>query len=127
MQIIPQTARRLASQGQRKLLNEKANMRMGVKYLLILKNKFDGSAEQVLAAYNAGPNRVTEWLKRNPKTDDPLLWNDLIPYMETRDYVTSILRNNYLYTRLYGASDESSGKIFQSSIVKNLLVATEKL
>jgi soluble lytic murein transglycosylase len=121
MQIVPKTARRLASQGHRKLLNEKANTHMGVKYLLQLGKRFDGSAELVLAAYNAGPVRVDEWLKRNPKrAEDPLLWNDLIPYMETRDYVTSILRNNYLYARLYG--EESEGEnIFASRLVKDLL------
>lgn len=126
MQIIPQTARRLASQGHRKLLNEKANTQMGVKYLLQLGQKFDGSAELVLAAYNAGPMKVEEWLKRNPnRANDLLLWNDLIPYMETRDYVTSILRNNYLYARLYGteAPDE---KMFGSALVKELLASTSK-
>jgi soluble lytic murein transglycosylase len=126
MQIIPQTARRLASQGHRKLLNEKANTQMGVKYLLQLGERFDGSAELVLAAYNAGPKKVEEWLKRNPKrADDLLLWNDLIPYMETRDYVTSILRNNYLYTRLYG-TENTDDKIFGSALVKELLASTTK-
>jgi soluble lytic murein transglycosylase len=126
MQIVPRTARRLASQGHRKLLNEKANTHMGVKYLLQLGKRFDGSAELVLAAYNAGPVRVNEWLKRNPKrTSDLLLWNDLIPYMETRDYVTSILRNNYLYARLYGSEPEGED-IFASQLVKDLLASAMK-
>jgi soluble lytic murein transglycosylase len=126
MQIIPQTARRLASQGHRKLMNEKDNTQMGVKYLLQLGEKFNGSAELVLAAYNAGPMKVEAWLKRNPnRSNDLLLWNDLIPYMETRDYVTSILRNNYLYARLYGteATDE---KMFSSALVRELLASTNK-
>jgi soluble lytic murein transglycosylase len=122
MQIIPQTARRLASQGHRKLLNEKENTKMGVKYLVQLGNKFDGSAELVLAAYNAGPHKVDEWLRRNPdRKENPLLWNDLIPYMETRDYVVSILRNNYLYTRLYGEPDGAPSNIFSSSLVRELV------
>lgn len=126
MQIIPQTARRLASQGHRKLLNEKENTQMGVKYLLQLGEKFNGSAELVLAAYNAGPMKVEEWLKRNPnRSNDLLLWNDLIPYMETRDYVTSILRNNYLYARLYGA-EAADDKLFGSALVKELLASTNK-
>ncbi|MGZ3694755.1 MAG: lytic transglycosylase domain-containing protein [Bdellovibrionota bacterium] len=126
MQIIPQTARRLASQGHRKLLNEKDNMTMGVKYLLQLGNQFNGQAELVLAAYNAGPMKVDEWLKRNPNRDaNPLLWNDLIPYMETRDYVVSILRNDYLYTRIYGASELPEEKLFTSGLVKSLLTANK--
>lgn len=122
MQIIPQTARRLASGGHRKLLNEKENTKMGVKYLLQLGGKFDGSAELVLAAYNAGPMKVEEWLKRNPnRAENLLLWNDLIPYMETRDYVVSILRNNYLYARLYGTGESQDKDLFGSALVKELL------
>jgi len=55
MQIIPQTARHLASQGHKLLLNERENTKMGVKYLLQLSDRFNGSAELVLAGYNAGP------------------------------------------------------------------------
>lgn len=122
MQIIPGTARRLASQGHRKLLNEKENTKMGVKYLLQLSERFGGSAELVLAAYNAGPLKVDEWMKRNPdRNSNLLLWNDLIPFMETRDYVVSILRNNYLYVRLYGAPGDQADKLFGSSLVKELL------
>jgi soluble lytic murein transglycosylase len=123
MQIIPGTARRLASQGHKKLLNEKDNTQMGVKYLVQLGNRFDGHAELVLAAYNAGPHRVDEWLKRNPtRAANPLLWNDLIPYMETRDYVVSILRNNYLYARLYGGEAETTThENLESALVKDLL------
>ncbi len=121
MQIIPSTARRLASRGDRKLMNERDNTTMGVKYLLQLGKRYDGHAELVLAAYNAGPMRVDEWLKRNPdRAANPLLWNDLIPYMETRDYVVSILRNNYLYARLYGR-DDSKAELFESELVKDLL------
>jgi hypothetical protein len=40
--------------------------------------------------------------------------------METRDYVVSILRNNYLYSRLYGA-EPLKEKAFASSLVKELL------
>ncbi|MCO5142859.1 MAG: lytic transglycosylase domain-containing protein [Oligoflexia bacterium] len=127
MQIIPHTARRLASQGHRKLLNEKANTEMGVKYLKILAKRFDDRAELVLAGYNAGPNKVDEWLKRIPEQkSDPLLWNDLIPYMETRDYVVSILRNNYLYERLYGEKEEEKKvkDLFHSELVIHLLEKT---
>lgn len=123
MQIMPGTARRIASQGHRKLLDEKENTKMGVKYLLTLSEEFGGTVELVLAGYNAGPHKVDEWLRRNPdRKADPLLWNDLIPYMETRDYVVSILRNNYLYLRLYGSSsDKSQEKLFSSELVRELL------
>ncbi|MGZ3736898.1 MAG: lytic transglycosylase domain-containing protein [Bdellovibrionota bacterium] len=122
MQIIPQTARRLASGGNGKLLNDKENAKMGVKYLLQLAADFENNVELVLAAYNAGPHRVVEWQKRNPdRKSNPLLWNDLIPYMETRDYVVSILRNNYLYLRLYGDREPASANLFASDTVHSLI------
>ena len=127
MQIIPHTARRLASGGHRKLLNPEANANMGVKYLTRLAGRFGGDMELVLASYNAGPNKVDEWLKRNPAREDSLLWNDLIPYMETRDYVVSILRNTYFYYRLYHeesiaqAPKVSDAEIYGSSMVRNLI------
>ena len=115
-------ARRLASRGQYKLLNEKENTKMGVKYLLQLASDLENSAELVLAAYNAGPNRVNEWMRRFPnRKNNPLLWNDLIPYLETRDYVVSILRNNYLYLRLYGDREPASAGVFASETVRSLL------
>jgi soluble lytic murein transglycosylase-like protein len=127
MQIIPQTARRLASHGARKLLDENENAKMGVKYLLQLAGDFDNNVEMVLAAYNAGPHRVIEWQRRNPnRKQDLLLWNDLIPYMETRDYVVSILRNNYLYLRLYGNREPASANLFASDTVRNLISKTAK-
>ena len=97
-----------------------------MKYLVQLGAQFDGSAELVLAAYNAGPNKVYEWLKRNPERDkNLLLWNDLIPYMETRDYVVSILRNNYLYSKLYGNSESVPAEnIFSSKLVRQLLTVS---
>ncbi len=126
MQIVPHTARRLATNGARKLMNPEANASMGVKYLTRLAERFNGDMELVLASYNAGPNNVEEWLKRNPNRSDSLLWNDLIPYMETRDYVVGILRNTYFYYRLYhedGAVNAESqpDQVYRSAMLKELL------
>jgi soluble lytic murein transglycosylase len=54
-----------------------------------------------LAAYNAGPGRVKQWLKDVNTTD----WDEFIerlPFAETRLYVKSVLRNYGMYQRLYG-------------------------
>lgn len=119
MQIIPRTARRLLRGGDRKLFDEKMNTQMGVKYLSKLGDRFAGEVDLALAAYNAGPNRVDEWLLHFPNRKNPLLWNDLIPYMETRDYVTSILRNNYWYERLYPMEKIREG-VLASKMVEEL-------
>ena len=119
MQIIPRTAKRLLRGGDRMLFDEKTNTQMGVKYLARLGDRFSGEVELALAAYNAGPNRVTEWLARFPERKNTLLWNDLIPYMETRDYVVSILRNNYWYERLFPLEKAASG-VLASKMVEDL-------
>jgi soluble lytic murein transglycosylase len=101
MQILPVVAR--VKEGRHKpkpnLLNVETNVRIGTKLLRDWIDQF-GGVEFALAAYNAGPRRVPDWRKRYP-TSDISLFIDLIPFKETRNYVGSILRNNYWYHRLY--------------------------
>ena len=123
MQIIPRTTSRLQPNGHRRLFDAKQNTKMGVKYLMRLANRFEGKIELVLAAYNAGPRRVDRWLRRNPDRGNELLWNDLIPFIETRDYVVSILRNNYWYDRIYGSLDIDKDMVLGSKLVKELMAA----
>jgi soluble lytic murein transglycosylase-like protein len=56
------------------------NIMGGSRYLRKLHDLFDGDLRLVLAAYNAGPNRILENGRRIPK----------IP--ETEDYVEKVLR-----------------------------------
>lgn len=103
MQLMPGTARtveRRVSVSQ--LYEPNTNLRIGTKYFMQRLKQYDGDVELTLAAYNAGFTRVDDWLKRYP-TDNKLLFIDFIPFRETRDYVSSILRNYYWYTKLYGA------------------------
>lgn len=103
MQLMPATARTLAHIPQIKLLFDPAfNVRLGTKYLKKRLNQYEGDVELTLAAYNAGFARVDEWKRRYP-TENRLLFIDLIPFRETRDYVASILRNYYWYTKLYAS------------------------
>ena len=125
MQVIPRTARHLLRRGHQKLMDPKANTQMGVKYLERLATRFDNKMELVLAAYNAGPQRVKKWLKRIPHQDNLLLWIDLIPYRETRNYVVSILRNNYWYERLYGPLNIDQEEVLNSRLVQELLQSRE--
>lgn len=121
MQILPRTARRLARRGHRKLFNIEMNTYMGVKYLTRVARRFGNDMELVLAGYNAGPYRVSQWLKRYPIRDNTLLWNEFIPFMETRDYVTSISRNNYWYIRLYGEFGHTDESLLKSRFVAEVL------
>lgn len=110
MQLMPATAKRF----QKKITNlglydPKTNINLGVRYLAKLVERFNGNEDLALAAYNAGPNKVDEWLKRYP-TDNKMLFLDLIPYSETRNYVSLIGRNYYWYLSLYSSERLTSWK-----------------
>ncbi len=99
LQLLPSTARQMAGKHVSNLYDERTNVSLGVKYLDGLVKRFE-SVELALAAYNAGPSRVPTWKRRYP-TQDPTLLIDLIPFRETRNYVSLIVRNNYWYEKLY--------------------------
>ena len=66
MQIMPETGEWLASRcgmkwtGPEMLLNEEANLTMGVHYLAYLRDKYEGDLKKMLVAYNQGPAKVDE-------------------------------------------------------------------
>ncbi|NDD91764.1 hypothetical protein EBZ37_06740, partial [bacterium] len=76
------------------------NVRLGVKFFRHLVTRFSGKVDLALAAYNAGPERVDDWLRRY-QVEDPVLFVDLIPFRETREYVSLISRNYYWYLQIY--------------------------
>jgi soluble lytic murein transglycosylase len=73
---------------------------MGVTHLNELVTRYDHPV-RVLAAYNAGIHRVALWDEK-VGVDDPELFAERIPFVETRDYVRIIQRNRELYRSLYG-------------------------
>ncbi len=107
MQLLPGTARQVAQQiGFRRPLpsliaDPGANMRLGTAYLHGLMMQFDDCTPLAVAAYNAGPNRVQEWLTENgdPRQAgmDMIDWIELIPYGETRNYVQRVIENEAIY------------------------------
>jgi soluble lytic murein transglycosylase len=77
------------------------NVRLGTIYVQQLLDQFGGSLPLALAAYNAGPNKVREWVAANgdPRAGqiDMLDWIELIPFGETRNYVERVLENVVVY------------------------------
>jgi soluble lytic murein transglycosylase len=59
-----------------------------------------GNVERTLAAYNAGPHMVAQWIAWNTYRE-PAEFVESIPFTETRDYVQAVLRNAEMYRRLY--------------------------
>jgi len=107
MQLMPGTARHFERVSKLGLYNPLTNMRVGVKFFSVLLNRYEGDTELALAAYNAGPDNVDEWRRRYP-IDNRLLFLDLIPFHETRDYVASIARNYYWYMKIYEKKDPAA-------------------
>lgn len=107
LQMLPATSRLLKKKAN--LFDPETNIELGAKYLTQLLQKSDGKIHLALASYNAGPNRVTVWTDRYPVTE-PILFMDLIPYRETREYVASVLRNYYWYRRIHSGEENLDSK-----------------
>jgi soluble lytic murein transglycosylase len=105
-QVRPATGRQYARQAgverftTRALYQPAVNLKIGCSILRGMLNHNNGSLEQTLAAYNAGPARVAEWLTWNTYRE-PAEFVESIPFTETRDYVQAVLRNAEMYRRLY--------------------------
>jgi soluble lytic murein transglycosylase len=97
MQIMPATARHILRKhiSRRYLFDAKYNVALGTQYLRYLYKKMNNNWLLATASYNAGPNKVKQWL---PDTAiDADRWIELIPYQETRDYVKSVLAYQQIY------------------------------
>ena len=106
MQLLPKTGRVVAREIKLRryraseLYTPTVNLQLGTRYFKSLVDKF-GSFEYALAAYNAGADRVEEWMGEG-KYRDPQEFVESIPFTETREYVQAILRNANVYKQLYG-------------------------
>ncbi len=72
-------------------------------YLDKLLKRFSGNLPLAIAAYNAGPRRVSEWL-RSFKGTEASVFIELIPYIETRNYVKKVISYYQIYSYLYEGS-----------------------
>jgi soluble lytic murein transglycosylase len=109
MQLMPFTARDVAKQlGIPTSLpvltsDPDHNMRLGTTYIRDMLSRFGGSLPMAVAAYNAGPHRVDQWLGDigDPRPSaarlDMIDWIELIPFNETRNYVQRVLENIVIY------------------------------
>jgi soluble lytic murein transglycosylase len=118
MQLMPGTAATVAHEIGTSVtpvalvFDPQQNMRLGTAYLRELLDHYRGALPLALAAYNAGPGRVDQWLSENgdPRVEPPagsvgmpagsidmVDWIELIPFAETRDYVQRVLENVVIY------------------------------
>jgi soluble lytic murein transglycosylase len=119
MQLMPGTAATLAHQigitttPVALVFDPRQNMRLGTAYVRELLDRYGNTLPLALAAYNAGPRRVDQWLADNgdPRINPPegaptggptgtidmIDWIELIAFGETRDYVQRVLENVVIY------------------------------
>jgi soluble lytic murein transglycosylase len=107
MQLLPKTGKLVAKEEKLRrytasqLYTPAVNLQLGTRYFRGMVDKFGGSFEYALAAYNAGSDRVDDWLSQG-KYRDPQEFVESIPFTETREYVQAIMRNASVYKQLYG-------------------------
>jgi soluble lytic murein transglycosylase len=108
MQMLPSTARVTARRfnipyaPDDLLSNPAINAKLGAAHLGELSATTRGNIPMMLAAYNAGPRRMNEWIAdygdpRDPVSIDPIDWVELIPFNETRGYIQKVMENLQVY------------------------------
>ena len=105
MQVMPQLGGKLAESLSYPvwdpvlLYQPDVSLQLGSYHLQELAVRYT-QPSHVLAAYNAGASRVERWARRTG-VDDPEVFAERIPFVETRGYVRIISRNQELYRSLY--------------------------
>ncbi|MEW5800719.1 MAG: tetratricopeptide repeat protein [bacterium] len=123
MQIIPSTARMIASRlkayGGRhfnveRLYDPETNIAFGCWYLADLLQRLEGNVIYALISYNAGEDALKKWRDQYATaTLDEFV--EMISYKETRDYVKKVIRNYGHYSWLYSNQATSSNQAISSS------------
>jgi len=112
MQLLPSTAKLVARKAPDPksrnyqlglLFQPQFNLLYGTMYLKSVLDRFDGNLEHAIASYNAGPNRVDQWLE-DGNYAEPAEFVESIPFTETREYVQAVLRNAQMYRQIYSNS-----------------------
>jgi soluble lytic murein transglycosylase len=110
MQLMPATARETAGKigipySQSRLTSDPYyNMQLGSYYINQMLDQFGGNRTLAIAAYNAGPGRVSGWLKEFGDPRDPNIdeadWIETIPIYETRNYVHRVTEAVNVYANM---------------------------
>lgn len=83
----------------RRLYGTTYNVRFGCAYLHKLLKRYHGNVAEAVAAYNAGPTRVDDWLSQHTYRD-PQEFVESIPFPGTRVYVKGVLADSRVYQQL---------------------------
>ncbi len=118
MQLLPSTALRTGEKyglPADNLFDPNQNMALGASYLAQEIRNFGDCLPLAIAAYNAGPTNVANWLGENgdpelganPGGANMIDWLEEIPFSETRNYVQRVSENITIYRALLTGSATS--------------------
>jgi soluble lytic murein transglycosylase len=116
MQVMPRTGAdltrrlKLGSFSISQLHRPGRNLQLGTYYFRSLLDSLGGSVEAALAAYNAGKTNADLWLSWGP-FQEPSEFVETIPFSETRTYVQAVMRNRWMYERIYTRVQGRTGVI----------------
>jgi soluble lytic murein transglycosylase len=106
MQLMPYTALKIANLlhdeefDMLELGRPEVNISYGAYYLDRLIRYYSGNPYVAVAAYNAGPKAVSQWVTSCAQCE-PDEFIESIPFRETRRYVREVMRNFVQYNRIY--------------------------
>ena len=117
MQVMPNTAKQLKRKkiSNKYLFDAKNNIDLRTSYLKKLLDRYDGNQVLATASYNAGPYRVSKWIKNKPPVPADI-WIETIPFKETREYVKSVLAYQHIYHSKVGTPGSLFDEIINMSI-----------
>lgn len=109
MQLMPDTANWIMEQTKQKqrwsmdeLMNEvEPNIELGAWYIHSLLKQFDQNGAAAVAAYNAGPGNVNQWLRKQVWDGQLETAKTQIPFPETRLYVQRVFHYYSKYKSIY--------------------------
>ena len=90
-------------------------MALGTAYIAMLIQNFGNCLPLAIAAYNAGPTNVANWLAENGDPElgkanggaDLIDWVEEIPFSETRNYVQRVTESIVVYRALLNGTAAS--------------------
>jgi soluble lytic murein transglycosylase len=107
MQLMPNTAAYIAEKihhpkpSKEMLHNANINIQLGSAYLDYLFAQHAEHPLVAIASYNAGPNRVKQWLPQTHALPADV-WVETIPWQEPRNYVKHVFTYTMIYQHLLG-------------------------
>ncbi|MEJ2632635.1 MAG: transglycosylase SLT domain-containing protein [Acidihalobacter sp.] len=107
MQLMPRTACWIGKHSdlgkhlcdRHRLSEPGVSIRAGSAYLSYLMGRFANDVVAAVAAYNAGPTNVSQWLANSSLRMDTPRWVATLPFGETRRYIQAVLFNRVVYAQ----------------------------